>query len=145
VSQVSQRTGFRWGWGWWWWGAGVSGGQGAWLGLGPCPVFYNCFRNRIATAQATPASGRPFPARSGVVGVLVLVLVAGWLAGWWLWLVLARMLPIGDWPWGLGACSPVLVPSASALRSDMYEGTFAKKTGPRPPPRSPPGPGFLSA
>jgi hypothetical protein len=43
----------------------------------------------------------------------------------------------------LGGCSPVLVPS------DMYQGTFAKtKSGPRtprPPPRWPPGPGFLSA
>jgi hypothetical protein len=32
----------------------------------------------------------------------------------------------------LGACSPVLVPS------DMYEGTFAKKSGPSRPPGGPP-------
>jgi hypothetical protein len=42
----------------------------------------------------------------------------------------------------LGAHMPVLVPSG------MYQGTFAKQIGPAdspPPPRLPPGPGFLSA
>jgi hypothetical protein len=61
--------------------------------------------------------------------------------------VVARTEDVTDWPWGLGACSPVLVPSDIRYVSSSTDnqGTFAKKNRVRglPAPPVPGGPPVL--